>query len=215
MLIATTHLQTETLDPVMEVKGLSGGPGQIALFKDLDVRIPPGVCALLGDEGSGKTSLLRLLSGDLIAQSGQFRVFGVDAPWSPPQPGAVFWTDLRLSQNDENTPSQCWAALAPLWPAWSEDTQHALVTALQLTPHLDKRLNMLSTGSRRKVGLVAALASGATITLLDQPFVSLDQRSIFVLQEILGDTFFGPQRACLIADYEKPVHLPLAAVFQL
>jgi ABC-type multidrug transport system ATPase subunit len=86
--------------------------------------------------------------------------------------------DLRLPQNDEHTPGQCWAALAPLWPAWSEDTQNALVTALQLTPHLDKRLNMLSTGSRRKVGLVAALASGATVTLLDQPFVSLDASSI-------------------------------------
>jgi ABC-type multidrug transport system ATPase subunit len=102
-----------------------------------------------------------------------------------------------------------------LWPAWSEDTQNALVTALQLTPHLDKRLNMLSTGSRRKVGLVAALASGATVTLLDQPFVSLDASSIRVLQEVLSDTFRGPDRACLIADYETTVHLTLAAVLQL
>jgi ABC-type multidrug transport system ATPase subunit len=215
MLISTTYLQPKTLDPVMEVDGLSGGPGQLVLFNDLEVCIPPGVCALLGDEGSGKTSLLRLLSGDLIARSGQFRMFGVDAPWSPPQPGSVFWTDLRLPHYDESTPSQCWAALAPLWPAWSENTQNAVVTSLQLTPHLDKRLNMLSTGSRRKVGLVAALASGATVTLLDQPFVSLDQRSILILQEILGGTFFGPQRACMIADYEKPVHLSMAAVLQL
>jgi ABC-type multidrug transport system ATPase subunit len=102
-----------------------------------------------------------------------------------------------------------------LWPGWSEDTQNELITALQLTPHLDKRLNMLSTGSRRKVGLVAALASGATVTLLDQPFVSLDANSIRVLQEILRDTCQGPDRACLIADYETPAHLTLAAVLQL
>lgn len=215
MLISTTCLQSETPHPLMEVKGLSGGPGDLQLFNGLDLSIPPGVCAVLGDEGCGKTSLLRLLSGDLIAQFGQLRVLGVDASLSAPPPGAVFWTDLRLPHNDENTPGQCWAALAPLWPAWSEDTQNALVTALQLTPHLDKRLNMLSTGSRRKVGLVAALASGATVTLLDQPFVSLDANAIRVLKEILSDTFRDPDRACLIADYETPAHLTLAAVIQL
>jgi ABC-type multidrug transport system ATPase subunit len=215
MMISTTFMQTETPHPVMQVKGLSGGPGDLQLFNGLDLSIPPGVCALLGDEGCGKTSLLRLLSGDLVAQSGQLRVLGVEASLSAPPPGAVFWTDLRLPQHDENTPGQCWAALAPMWPAWSEDTQNAWVTALQLTPHLDKRLNMLSTGSRRKVGLVAALASGATVTLLDQPFVSLDATSIRVLQELLRDTFRGSDRACLIADYETPAHLTLAAVLQL
>jgi ABC-type multidrug transport system ATPase subunit len=215
MLISTTRLQTETPHPVMEVKGLVGGPGDLRLFNGLDLSIPPGICALLGEEGCGKTSLLRLLSGDLVAQSGQLRVLGVDASLSAPPPGAVFWTDLRLPQHDEKTPGQCWAALAPLWPDWSEDAQNAWVTALQLTPHLDKRLNMLSTGSRRKVGLVAALASGATVTLLDQPFVSLDATSIRVLQEVLKDTYQGPDRACLIADYETPAHLTLAAVIQL
>lgn len=86
---------------------------------------------------------------------------------------------------------------------------------MQLTPHLDKRLNMLSTGTRRKVGLVAALASGAVVTLLDQPFVSLDQASIRTLQEMLSDTYQDAARACLIAAYEKPPHMPLAAVIQL
>ena len=215
MLISTPFTQVDKRQPALEVKGLNGGPGDLLLFKGLDLRLPPGVSALLGDEGAGKTSLFRLLSGDLIPQSGELCVRGVVAPLFPPPQGSVFWTDLRLPHGDENTPGQCWDALAPMWPAWSEAAQQFWCKALQLTPHLDKRLNMLSTGTRRKVGLVAALASGAVVTLLDQPFVSLDQASIRVLQELLVDTYRDSERACLIADYEKPPHMPLAAVFQL
>jgi ABC-type proline/glycine betaine transport system ATPase subunit len=65
------------------------------------------------------------------------------------------------------------------------------------------------------VGLVAALASGATVTLLDQPFVSLDQTSIRNLQVFLANLGLNPGRVWLIADYEKPAHLPLASVLQL
>jgi ABC-type multidrug transport system ATPase subunit len=215
MSISTLRPQTETFNPLMEVRGLNGGPDSLLIFKDMDLRLPAGLSALLGDEGSGKTSLLRLLSGDLVAKSGELRVLGVDVPLSTPTPRWVFWTDLRLPMSDESTPGQCWEAFAKNWPTWSEASQNALAKALQLTPHLDKRLNMLSTGSRRKVGLVAALASGAKVTLLDQPFVSLDQASIRVFKEILTNLGRDPQRAYLIADYEKPADMPLAAVLAL
>jgi energy-coupling factor transporter ATP-binding protein EcfA2 len=123
MLISTLLLQTKTLKPLMELKGLNGGPDTLLLFKDMDLRLPAGVSALLGDEGSGKTSLLRLLSGDLVAKSGELCVLGVDVPLSAPTPGWVFWTDLRLPLNDEFTPAQCWDAFARNWPEWSEATQ--------------------------------------------------------------------------------------------
>jgi ABC-type multidrug transport system ATPase subunit len=173
------------------------------------------VSALIGDEGVGKTSLMRLLSGDLTPTAGQLRLSGENTHLTLPQPSAVFWTDLRLPIHDSNTPAQCWAQFRASLPAWSNTTQNELIEVLQLAPHLDKKLNMLSTGSRRKVGLVAALASGATVTLLDQPFVSLDQTSIRNLQVFLANLGLNPGRVWLIADYEKPAHLPLASVLQL
>jgi ABC-type multidrug transport system ATPase subunit len=206
------HKSTKT---VLSVTGLSGGPAELTLFHDLSLQLPAGVSALLGDEGVGKTSLMRLLSGDLTPTAGQLRLTGEAATLALPQPSVVFWTDLRLPLHDHDTPAQCWAHLRASCPAWSDDTQKALIEALQLGPHLDKKLNMLSTGSRRKVGLVAALASGATVTLLDQPFVSLDQASIRSLQAFLAKQGQNPDRAWLIADYEKPVHLPLASVLHL
>ncbi|PUE40697.1 ATP-binding cassette domain-containing protein [Limnohabitans sp. Bal53] len=205
----------KTANPVLSVTGLSGGPGDLPLFCDLDLQLPAGVSALLGDEGVGKTSLMRLLSGDLVASAGQLRLASQAHSLSLPQPSAVFWIDLRLPLHDNNTPVQCWAQLRASLPAWSNETQNELIEALQLAPHLDKRLNMLSTGSRRKVGLVAALASGAMVTLLDQPFVSLDQPSIRSLQTFLAQQGQNTERAWLIADYEQPAHLPLVSVLQL
>lgn len=205
----------KTASPVLSVTGLSGGPGDLPLFCDLDLQLPAGVSALLGDEGVGKTSLMRLLSGDLVASAGQLRLASQAHSLSLPQPSAVFWIDLRLPLHDNNTPVQCWAQLRASLPAWSNETQNELIEALQLAPHLDKRLNMLSTGSRRKVGLVAALASGAMVTLLDQPFVSLDQPSIRSLQTFLAQQGQNTERAWLIADYEQPAHLPLVSVLQL
>lgn len=205
----------KTASPVLSVTGLSGGPGDLPLFCDLDLQLPAGVSALLGDEGVGKTSLMRLLSGDLVASAGQLRLASQAHSLSLPQPSAVFWIDLRLPLHDNDTPMQCWAQLRASLPAWSNETQNELIEALQLAPHLDKRLNMLSTGSRRKVGLVAALASGAMVTLLDQPFVSLDQPSIRSLQTFLAQQAQNTERAWLIADYEQPAHLPLVSVLQL
>ena len=81
--------------------------------------------------------------------------------------------------------------------------------------HRHKPLYMLSTGSRRKVMLVAALASGATVTLLDQPFASLDQTSIRVIKDFLNETAEHSSRAWIVADYEVPADFPQASVLQM
>lgn len=158
MLKQTFAPPKKTSHTVLSVTGLSGGPGEPPLFRDLDLQLPAGVSALLGDEGVGKTSLMRLLSGDLTPTAGQLQLTGEATPLSLPRPAAVFWTDLRLSLHDSDSPAQCWAHFRASLPNWSDTTQNELIETLQLAPHLDKRLNMLSTGSRRKVGLVAALA---------------------------------------------------------
>ena len=61
--------------------------------------LPPGLIMLTGDEGAGKTSLLRRLSGDLPAPDGQAHC--LDA----------LWLDLSLPYQDDETPQQVWDAL--------------------------------------------------------------------------------------------------------
>lgn len=188
---------------VLKATGLTGGPGTLPCLTDLNLQIPTGLTAVTGDEGTGKTSLLRLLSGDLPAHAG-----------SRPAADAL-WLNLALPEHDEATPEQFWAELKLQCPHWSTELQQALTEALSLQAHLGKKLFMLSTGSRRKVGLVALLACGATLTCLDQPYASLDQASVQVVRDFLNDMADHPTRAWLVADYEADPNLAWKSAIDL
>ena len=90
-----------------------------------------------------------------------------------------------------------------------------LIEALGLLPHLDKKLFMLSAGSRRKVALAGLLACGATVTCLDQPFAALDSPSIKAIRAFLNDMAEHPTRSWVVADYEADAQLPWQRVISL
>ena len=197
--------QTSALPALLRSHDLSGGPSGETIVHELSFEWTPGLHWVCGDEGSGKTSLLRLLAGDLPALHGR-----VDRPM-----GGVFWADLKGSEHDQTTVQACWDQLQALFLNWQDTLAQDLIEALDMERHRHKPLFMLSTGSRRKVMLVAALASGASVTLLDQPFVSLDHVSVRVIKDFLSDAAEHPSRAWIVADYEVPEGLAPASVLDL
>lgn len=179
------------------------GHGATPVRPSMNLSIGPGLTAITGDEQRGKTTLLRTLAGDLPPLSGH--VTPVDA----------LYLDLQLPTLDQDTPEQVWQALQSRCPRWNAALQLELTKALGLQAHLGKRLFMLSTGSRRKVALVGLLASGATVTCLDQPYDALDLASARVLREFLQDMADHPSRAWVVADYEADPALPWRQVIGL
>lgn len=158
-------------------------------FADM-IPLQSGLVAVSGEEGTGKTRLLRWLAGESDAQLGQI-----------PRPDGL-WLDLSLPGQDELTPREVWNTLRQRCPRWDPALHEDLAQAFRLQPHLGKKLSMLSTGSRRKVALVALLAAGATVTCLDQPFAALDAASACVLRDFLADAADHATRTWVVADYE-------------
>lgn len=190
-------------------------PGR-PLWTDFALRIPPGVTLVCGGDGCGKSTMLRLLAGVQAAHAGRFMLNGT--PVSPAQPSyqqQVFWADMRSEAFEQITPLAYFATLRPRYPTWNEAAVAGLAEGLSLTPHLHKPLYMLSTGSKRKVWLTAALAAGAPVTLIDDPFSALDKSSIQFLLARFTEAARDPARAWVLADYQAPGDVPLAGRIDL
>ena len=173
---------------------LINSPQVSTLLQWQGLRILPGLNAVTGDEGAGKTRLLRELSESTTD---------------------TLWLDLRLPGHDEQTPEEVWAQLQSRCPRWDTELPAALSDALQLQEHLGKRLFMLSAGSRRKVALVGLLASGASVTCIDQPYAALDIPSVRLIRECLEDAAGHPSRAWIVADHEADPRLAWASLIRL
>ncbi len=206
-----------SLPPILQVDGLHFSLAQRPLFTDLSLQLPAGVGWVRGGDGRGKTSLLRLLAGVLAADAGALRLNGVHLH---SQPAAyrqqVFWRDLHNSADlDAISASAYFATLPAAYPHFNAQILARCVHGLSLQPHTEKPLYMLSTGSKRKVWLAAAFASGAALTLLDDPFAALDQPSIRCVQQLLKNAAQSTNSAMLVAHYDVVANLPLVALVEL
>jgi ABC-2 type transport system ATP-binding protein len=140
----------------------------------LDLTLEPGtVLALVGPNGAGKTTTLNCIAGLIVPDEGGTEVFG--APVHPAQP--EYRRDVGYV-GEENGFFQRWTAgrnlkyLAQLLPDWSQDRAHRLADRIALP--LSTQVNKLSRGNRTKLALVAALAHGPRLLLLDEPTAGLD-----------------------------------------
>jgi ABC-type multidrug transport system ATPase subunit len=181
-----------------------------------EVQIPAGVSWVGGGEGRGKSSLLRCLAGDLVVPGSSLQIGAARLAVAPVAYRAqVFWMDPRTTAHDAMRGVDFLAHTAGRYPGWDAELLAELTQALDLSPHLEKPLYMLSTGSKRKVWLAAALASGAMLTLLDEPFAALDKASIRNVLAFLQDAAQHPRRAWVVADYEAPPGVTLAHTIYL
>ena len=189
--------------------------GEPALAAGWSATIGPGVTLLHGDTGSGKSTLLRLLAGQLPA-TGQRTLGGVAFDADPAAyRRQLFLCDLATNAFDQMNAHECTAAWRADDPGFRPGEWQALVEGFSLTEHLEKKLFMLSTGSRRKVWLAYALASGRPLVLLDEPTGGLDAPSTRCLWAALNRVAASGQRAVVVARTEGLDQVPLAGTITL
>ena len=200
----------------MHVQELCFSYPQRSLITDFSLSLMTGVSLVQGGDGRGKSTLLRLLAGVQPAQAGHLKINNLclkDQPAAYRQ--QVFWADPTSDAFEQLTALDYFESLHSLYPDFDDQALPELIKGLSLEPHTKKPLYMLSTGSKRKVWLAAAFASNAVVTLLDEPFVSLDKISINFVLHLLKNAENHEKRAFVVTGYEAPTGIKLAAMIDL
>ena len=188
--------RTSDTAPVVRVRGLGTRLGGRAVFDGIDLDIPRGsVTAIMGPSGTGKTTLLRHITGQLAHERGTVEVFGEDIARLPRdgvyrlrrrmgmlfQHGALL-TDLDVFDNvafplRENTdlPERLIRTLVLM-----KLQSVGLRGAARLMPA------ELSGGMARRVALARAIALDPALILYDEPFVGLDPIAVAAVVELMA-----------------------------
>jgi len=158
----------------IETTGLTRRFRQLEAVHSLDLVVPAGsIFALLGPNGSGKTTTIKMLMNLLEPTAGVARVLGAHSRRLGPGEFA------RIGYVSENIELPEWMTVqaflnycAPFYPTWDRELVATMLAKFELPS--DRKLKHLSRGMKMKAVLLAALAFRPTLLVLDEPFSGLD-----------------------------------------
>lgn len=193
-------MSAAAVNPLAEVAP-AGGDGRISIrnlhvaftvrrrrslvaVEDVSLEIEPGeFVALLGPSGCGKTTVLNAIAGFVTPVSGEVRIDGRKVEGATDQCGIVFQQNslfpwMTAQQNVAFGPE-----MKRLADAKAIASRYLAQVGLSAFEHAYPAT--LSGGMRQRVGIARALASGAPILLMDEPFGALDAQTRGLMQEQL------------------------------
>lgn len=169
--------------------------GEVIALAAISAEIAPGrLTGLVGPDGAGKTTLMRLMAGLLAPDSGQLRVAGLDpvregnalaesVGYMPQRFG--LYEDLTVIEN-----INLYADLRGLAKSDYRSTLDRLLEFTRLGPFTDRLAGRLSGGMKQKLGLACALITSPRVLLLDEPGVGVDpisRRDLWRMVQALTD----------------------------
>jgi ABC-2 type transport system ATP-binding protein len=161
------------------------GYGKQKLFADLSLHLEAGhVYGLLGENGAGKTSLLKMMSGLVFPKSGQCRVLNQE----PRQRKPSLMRQLYFVADEPHLPNTTARKFAEIYGVFYEKFDMPLflnyLRELQVLP--DQKLEKMSFGQRKKVVIAFALATNTPLLLMDEPTNGLDIPSKSVFRKLVA-----------------------------
>lgn len=178
----------------LEVEGLTVTYGPITALKNVNLRVREGcVCGLVGMNGSGKSTLFKAVMGLVPAQSGTITLCGTNslaarkAGWVGyvPQSEAI---DLSFPLRVRDVVMQGrYGFMGPMRrPKQADrDAVEAALETVGLRTLSSRGIGDLSGGQRKRVFVARALAQGAKLLILDEPFAGVDRTSEGTISELL------------------------------
>ena len=169
--------------PVISLRDIRKSCGNFELGP-LDLEIEPGyVVALVGPNGGGKSTLIRMLINLVQPDSGEVRLFGGAYPDDEVAiKQRVGYVPERSLGHDEMSAKALGEFVSRFYPGWDQRLYEDLMIRAQIEP--DKKFGKLSKGVQRRLAFALAASSGSELLLLDEATVGVDP---FARREMLED----------------------------
>ncbi|MEL6716328.1 MAG: ATP-binding cassette domain-containing protein, partial [Planctomycetota bacterium] len=174
----------------IELAGISKSFGPVHANKDIDLRIEPGtIHGIIGENGAGKSTTMKMLTGSLLPDAGRAEVRGLAVD------GGARAARAAVGYLPEHTPLYGEMRVTRylgfvgevygLGRAARRDAVERVVDACDLDGYTDRRIRTLSKGYRQRVGLAQALLPDPPALVLDEPTSGLDPAEIVRIRDLV------------------------------
>ncbi len=161
------------METVIVAEGVTKRFGSVVALDGLDLDVTGGqVVGFLGPNGAGKSTTIRILLDLARADEGAVRVLGVDPRMAPEVRARIGYVPGELRLDDRLTVEETFRSWARIRGGVDLGPAYELCERLDLDPR--RRTKSLSSGNRRKVGLVGAFMARPELLILDEPTGGLD-----------------------------------------
>jgi lipopolysaccharide export system ATP-binding protein len=194
---------TASASPGLEARGIRVTLGGREVLRNVDISVARGrILGILGPSGAGKTTLFRVLVGELLPVSGTVLVGAVDVTslplWRRARAGLGYFPQsqsvlLDLTVSDNVRTFERAAGVQSRDPA-----ERAAI--VELSDRLDVRARDLSGGERRRLELLRVLLPDPAVLVCDEPFAAGDPIHVRLLSALLR-AHADRGRAVLLADH--------------
>jgi manganese/zinc/iron transport system ATP- binding protein len=176
----------------IEVHNLSVAYNRVPVLWDIDFELPKGqIIGIVGPNGSGKSTLLKAIMGLIPLSSGFAKIFDKELELVRervayvPQRESVDWDFPATVEDVVRMGRYKRGKLFNRLSAIDKQLASEAIEKVKLEPYKDRQISQLSGGQQQRVFLARALAQGADVYVMDEPFVGVDVATEKTILELL------------------------------
>lgn len=185
---------------MIELKGVTKNFDNFKVLENIDLTIPKGSAfGLLGSNGAGKSTILRLLSGIYKAEDGNVLIDGEEVYDNIPIKQKVFFINDETIQFSNFTLNELKNFYKGFYPNFSQELFEKLRNSINLP--LNKKLSQFSKGMKRQAIVITALACQTDYLLLDEAFDGLDPTMRIIVKRMIVDAIIDRDLTTIISSH--------------
>lgn len=182
---------------IVEIKNLSKSYGKKEIIKNMNLNVPKGkIVGLLGTNGSGKSTMIKLINGLLNPNSGEVLINGLNP---------CVQTKKMISYLPERTYLNDWMKVSDILKFFGDfyedfDIEKAKEMIKSLDININEKLKTMSKGTKEKVQLILVMSRKADLYILDEPIGGVDPAArTYILKTIIKN--YSENSTLLIATH--------------